>query len=60
MDMAKFVKIGEQIINIDNVGYIRRNNWRAEKPYTVWMIGDTEYLYITEEEGKLLIEKVME
>ena len=58
--MAKFVKIGEQIINIDNIGYIRRNTWNERKPYDVRMIGDTEYLRITEEEGKLLIEKVME
>jgi hypothetical protein len=58
--MAKFVKIGERIINIDNIGYIRRDDWNAGKPYTVWMIGDTEYLRFTEEDGKRLIEKVTE
>lgn len=58
--MAKFVKIGKYLINIDYVAYIQKNDWDAKTPYCVCMVGDTEYLYITEEEGKLLIEKVME
>lgn len=58
--MAKFVKIGKYLINIDYVAYIQKNDWDAKTPYCVWMVGDTEYLYLTEEDGKHLIEKVME
>lgn len=58
--MGKFAKIGKYLINIDYVAYIQKNDWDEKTPYFVWMVGDTKYLYLTEEEGKLLIEKVME
>ena len=58
--MAKFVKIGKYLINIDYVAYIQKIDWDAKTPYCVWMVGNTEFVWLTEEEGKLLIEKVME
>ena len=58
IDMAKFVKIGKNLINIDYVAYIQKNDWDAKTPYCVWMVGDTELVFLTKEEGELLIEKV--
>ena len=61
--MARFVKIGTRIFNIDAIAVIYERTWGDwdRYPYAVSMIdgGDEEGFKLTIEEAALLVAKVM-